>query len=339
MDKAKKMVISARRRRNNRRGFTLVELLVVIAIIGILVALLLPAVQKARGAARRIACVNKLRQIGLANANFESATRRYPASRTVNGWSAQARLLPYLEEAQVEGAVNYDLGYNDPSQLVNGTQQIKTVRIDAYLCPSEPNDTMRYKNDEPYHYPLNYVVNEGVWFVWDPASKRGGLGAFQPERGHKNGAFRDGMSKTLMAAEAKAYTPYFRDGSAPAAMPTSPLQVAGMGGDFKTNSGHTEWVDGRVHQIGFTTAFAPNTDIPYSNGGTEYDVDWTSTREGKSDTEKTYSAVTARSHHDSVVNTVRMDVSCHSVTSDIDLQVWQALSTRGGGESVSQDAL
>ena len=332
------MEVSVHGCEGKRGGFTLVELLVVIAIIGILVALLLPAVQKARGAARRISCVNKLRQLGLANANFESATRRYPPSRSVNGWSAQARLLPYLEEAQVEGAVNYDLGYNDPSQLVNATQQIKTVRIDAYMCPSEQKDELRFQDGLPYHYPLNYVVNEGVWFVWDPAANRGGLGAFQPSRGHKNGSFRDGMSKTLMAAEVKAYTPYFRDSPGEPAMPTSPAQVAGMGGDFKTNSGHTEWVDGRVHQIGFTTTFAPNTVVPRSADGVEYDVDWTATREGKSDTEKTFSAVTARSYHDSVVNTVRMDVSCHPVTSDIDLRVWQALSTRAGGETVNDDS-
>ncbi len=317
-----------------RSGFTLVELLVVIAIIGILVALLLPAVQKARGAARRVTCVNKLRQMGVANANYESAVRRYPPSRSVNGWSAQARLLPYLEEAQVEGAVDYDLDYNDPRQVVNGGRLIKTVRIDAYLCPTEPNDTMRLKDGQPYHYPLNYVVNEGVWFVWDPATEQGGDGAFVPNRGLRNGAFRDGMSKTLMASEAKAYTPYFRDGAGSPQVPQSPTQIAGLGGSFKTNSGHTEWVDGRVHQIGFTSTFAPNTKVPYVHDGVALDVDWTATREGKSATEKTFSAVTARSHHDSIVNTVRMDVSCHPVTSDISLEVWRALSTRSGGESV-----
>jgi len=310
------------------------------------VALLLPAVQKARGAARRVACVNKLRQLGLANANFESATRRYPPSYVEaedgsgRGWSAQARLLPYLEEAQVEGAVDYDISYNEPSQIVNGGQQIKTVRIDAYMCPSEPNDILRLDGDgNPNHYPLNYAVNEGVWFVWDPINRKGGEGAFHPERGLKNGAFRDGMSKTLMAAEVKAYTPYIRDaeqaGDLP--IPASPMAIAGLGGSTgspQRTSGHTEWVDGRVHQTGFTTTFAPNTSVPDS--GNEHDIDWTNAREGKPGVDaKTFAAVTARSFHDGVVNTVRMDVSCHPVTSDIDLQVWQAMSTRGAGETVS----
>lgn len=330
---------------NGKRGFTLVELLVVIAIIGILVALLLPAVQKARSAARRIACVNKLRQIGLATANFESATRRYPPSYVETkdgsgkGWSAQARLLPYLEEAQLEGEVDYDAKYE--GQLVNGTMPIQTVRIDAYLCPTEPNDKLRLdKSSNPYHYPLNYVMNQGTWMTWDPVAKKQGDGAFHPDRGLRNGAFKDGTSKTLCAAEAKAYTPYIRDAEmkGEAAIPTSPLAISGLGGknvEFKTNSGHTEWVDGRVHQTGFTTVFTPNTKVLHEDGGTVYDVDWTNAREGKSQSARTYAAVTARSHHDSVVNTVRMDVSCHPVTSDIDVLVWRALSTRSGGEIVS----
>ena len=86
-----------------RRGFTLVELLVVIAIIGILVGLLLPAVQAAREASRRMSCGNNLKQLGLALHNYESAMRRFPPSANTTGgsanqpWSAQAALLPFLE--------------------------------------------------------------------------------------------------------------------------------------------------------------------------------------------------------------------------------------------------
>ena len=108
-----------------------------------------------------------------------------------------------------------------------------------------------------------------------------------------------------------------------------------MGGSFKADSGHTEWVDGRVHQTGFTTVFTPGTRVVCVQGGQPYDVDWTSSREGKSDTELTYSAVTARSYHaGDIVNVAMMDGSVHVVTSDIDLMIWRALSTRAGEEAV-----
>src|SRR5258708_6482235 len=89
-----------------RRGFTLIELLVVIAIIGVLVALLLPAVQAAREAARRSQCVNNLKQIGLGLHNYESVAGAWPmsdviaanATQTTNGMSVHVRLLPYMEQ-------------------------------------------------------------------------------------------------------------------------------------------------------------------------------------------------------------------------------------------------
>ena len=321
-----------------RRGFTLVELLVVIAIIGVLVSLLLPAVQAAREAARRISCVNNMKQLGIAMHNFADTNKAFPPSimtDTPGHWSALARILPFLEEVNLEDAIDYDAKYDTVSI---DDQLISTVRIGAYLCASEHRDEMRLKDGNPIHYPLNYGVNLGVWFVYDPVKREGGRGAFYPNGRVRPAMISDGLSKTLMAAEVKAYTPYLRDiGSVPSLMPTDPLAICGLGGNFKTSSGHTEWVDGRVHQTGVTAAFPPNTRVLCDQGGQTYDVDWTSYREGQSETEPTYAAVTARSYHPGVVNAAMMDGSVTTVSDDIAADVWRALSTRNGHELISDD--
>lgn len=325
-----------------KTGFTLVELLVVIAVIGILIALLLPAVQAAREAARRMSCQNNLKQLGLACQNYESAHKSLPPALLYFGsgdarnskWSPQARLLPYLEESNFESEIDYHADYES---IQFGDGKIGAYRVATYVCPSEQRDEVRLKNGEPIHYPLNYGVNRGVWQTFDPTGKLDEEGVFQPNRGLTFRRVADGLSHTLLAAEVKGYTPYFRDGNAGQENPvdpTNPTAVCSLGpGDFKDSSGHTEWVDGRTHQSGFTATFPPNTRVECP-GKEEYDIDWTSTREGKSDAMPTYSAVTSRSYHSGVVNTALVDGSVHVVADDIFPDVWRAMATRAGGEVI-----
>ena len=340
-----------------RKGFTLVELLVVIAIIGILVGLLLPAVQAAREVARRMSCSNNLKQIVLASHNYQSAMGRLPPAWTKpndptgtsgDGWSAQARLLPFIEGLALDQAINYDDGYKKSFVYIDGESfPVSGFRVSAYQCPSDPLDQPR--PGDPNHYPLSYGGNAGVWFVFDtldPAridDDQTGEGMFTATRGRKFRDCLDGLSNTIAFGEVKAWTPYLRDAeiAGEVVMPVQPEEIELLGGSqkFSPATGHTEWVDGRVHQTGFTTTFTPNTKVLVTTtGGIEYDVDWTNFREGKtasgSTVARTYAAVTSRSYHVGGVKIAMMDGSVQFVTDSIERDLWQALSTRAGREIV-----
>ncbi len=321
------------------RGFTLIELLVVIAIIAVLIALLLPAVQQAREAARRTQCRNNIKQVGLALHNYLDAFTKFPpvsvlpAGRTFEPYSAHVRLLPYIEQANLSNLIDWNVS----SEFTSNPTAAKT-RVATYMCPSEINDHQRI-TPTLLHYPLNYAFNEGTWFIYDPVTGNVGDGAFHPNRAFKAGDFPDGMSNTLAAAEVKAFQPNLWDTNNPntlgVAAPANPAAAAAFyGGTFDTN-GHTEWVEGDVHEGGFTTTFVPNADVPYTTGGVTYSIDLTSMRDGESTTVPTYAAVTSRSFHTGTVNALMLDGAVRTVSSNIDLGVWRAIGTRAGGEAKS----
>jgi len=329
---------------SNRRirpalGFTLVELLVVIAIIAVLIALLLPAVQQAREAARRTQCKNNLKQVGLALHNYLDAFSTFPpvsvlpAGRTFEPWSAHARLLPYIEQTALQNLIDWGA-----SPEFTGNPIVSQTRVAIYMCPSEINDHSR-PTATLTHYPLNYCFNEGTWFIFDPVTGNGGDGAFYPNKAMRIAEIADGASNTLGAAEVKAYAPNLWDTQNPntlgVAPPATPAALAAYfgSGTFDSN-GHTEWVEGDVHETGFTTVFTPNTNVPYDSAGTTYDIDFTTMRDGESITVPTYAAVTARSYHPGIVSVLLMDGSVRTVGNSINLGIWRALGTRAGAETI-----
>lgn len=320
-----------------RAAFTLVELLVVIAIIGILIAILIPAIQAAREAARRNSCVNNLRQVGIAVQNYSDARRTLPPfsllppGKTSQPWSALARLLPYLEEKTLHDLIDWDVDHEFTAK-----PKVAGMRVGIYLCPSEVRDEARVTGAVTY-YPSNFAFNTGTWFIYDPASKQCGDGAFAPNQAYRLNRISDGLSKTMGMSETKAYQPNVWDTGKPStfgvAPPATPAAAAAFAGGTFDSNGHTEWVEGDVHETGFTTTFTPNTIVPYTANGQTEDIDLISMRDGESITAPTYAATTARSYHSGGVNIMLLDSSTHFVSDEISSMIWRAYGTRSGNES------
>jgi prepilin-type processing-associated H-X9-DG protein len=332
----------------------LIELLVVIAIIGVLVALLLPAVQAAREAARRAQCTNNLKQLGLGMSMYESSNGVLPPSLVLSGsgstvvwfggWGIHGRILPFLEQGSVYNAMNFSINYETPP---NST--VSNTSIAVYLCPSESRIESKMGDAGPI-YPTNYGFCMGDWYSWGGFGATGNRSAFGPNRSLRLAAVLDGLSNTMFASEVKTYTTYVRDcGGSGLSNVNSPTVIPPPAGDplavapeyngctLKLQNAHTEWPDGQVQQSGMTTAWPPNYKIlGTSPDRLNQELDLTSMREHKGG--PTYAAITSRSYHPGGVNALFGDGSVHFIKDSINGLAWRGLGTVKGGEVISSDA-
>ncbi len=319
--------------RPSTRGFTLVELLVVIAIIGVLVALLLPAVQSARDAARRGACLNNLRQGAVAMHNYHSAQQSLPAGAYSCCWGTwMAAILPYLEEGSLYSLYVHEGKYDRPdaSYRYSGTRNLPVTRqfIETMICPSDDasRTTLPGFLDITSH---NYVVNLGNtgFLVRGGDVKEGAEAVYNNVRfggapfsisgwsniDHKYSAFKDiadGLSNTLLMSEVRQ----------------------GQGVDLR---GFTWW----GYAAGFSSYLSPNTALP----DVMQSADYCDSRIPQnppcvgphSASRLMMNAV--RSNHPGGVNVTYCDGSGGFVSDDISIDAWRAKSTARGEEVQSGD--
>jgi prepilin-type N-terminal cleavage/methylation domain-containing protein/prepilin-type processing-associated H-X9-DG protein len=284
-----------------RPAFTLVELLVVIAIIGILIALLLPAVQAAREAARRSECTNNLKQIGLGLHLHHDQNRKFPpggvaSPQTVHDSTWITAILRYIEQTSLDDQIDW-LNHNFGS----ATHPVQKVTLTLFHCPSDvrpkPNDT---------YPPLargNYVANNGIgpmaeWAGGPRMTREGGVFYMNGEMAMAD--IRDGTSQTAMVSEIRAVK------------------------DTHDGRGILHYVENPIYHHNYT----PNSLIP-----DEIRTAWcVSTLEAPCI--GTFPAwnqraiiMTARSNHPGGVNLLLGDGSVRFVQETIRLDIWQAICT------------
>ena len=319
-------------------AFTLVELLVVIAIIGVLVALLLPAVQAAREAARRGQCQNHLRQVALAAQGYHDTMLRFPA-----GWcrphnaSALCSLLPYLEQGNRANAFDWTQDINGAA--TNAAARSQDVKV--YMCPSDQG-TGRFftglanaQGSEPTGRN-NYMPNMGNranFAEVDNGVRMRANGIFFRNSGVRMAEITDGTSNTAVFSECQR-------GPVTAPASNQDLMVS-TEVDFGTWDGSPN-VD-IVRPSGCENRSAPTARYrggQYYRGGVMWTGFYNHTLTPNFKGRDCYRSsgldsghYAARSYHPSSVNVAMCDGSVRAVTDNIDLEAWRAAGSRGDGES------
>ncbi|TWT64746.1 DUF1559 family PulG-like putative transporter [Allorhodopirellula solitaria] len=334
-------------RRRSRNAFTLVELLVVIAIIGVLVGLLLPAVQAAREAARSMQCGNNLKQVGLGLHNYASTyngafpnngyswTGGYPSD-----YSPLAKLLPYLEQAQLQELIDFDIYMGHPAlaDLPAELHQAAGTRVATYLCPSDVN-TELHSLTMPSGASIqiagsSYAMNQGSGLdgVFHPAVKSDGLCWIDAKVKFRD--ILDGTSNTIVFAETivgsgidtASPTPAMDvrgyRASANTGIDVTLAEAADSGGLSGVQSYISGWSGDRNHY--WLRGSVPNG--PVINGRLTPNSPVPDLVYGSS------KITAARSYHTGIAKVALADGSVRNVTDSIDRDVWHASWTRHGSE-------
>jgi prepilin-type N-terminal cleavage/methylation domain-containing protein/prepilin-type processing-associated H-X9-DG protein len=306
-----------------RRGFTLIELLVVISIIGVLVALLLPAVQSARESARRTRCANNLRQIGIATQGYVTSLHVYPAGSIGSGYSAHAMLLPNLDQTPLYNALNFSV----PANLVGGPNQTAAITsLSVYLCSSDGGSA---RGREAAF--SNYASCEGSY------RRDNGLdGLHIADRCFRPSEVKDGASHTASFSE------WLLDHDAPASR--HPVRTT-----FRTSRDWRlpmEVNSMRVECRGLDPLTAPLADVVKGEGWHRGEALRTRYNHTNPMGEKscqngagpggTYSASSA---HGNVAHVLFADGRVRLIKGSVAPALWQAIATRAGAEPVNDDAL
>lgn len=293
-----------------RNAFTLVELLVVIAIIGVLIALLLPAVQQAREAARRMSCQNNLKQLGVALHNYHDTHLVMPPGSM--GWSGSTwnslrvpfvrHMLPFIEQKNRSDLYNDKVSWY--AQTPTSNLALIVSKIPTWICPSDQEVTVTINSAT--EYKGNYAVNWGpLKFVH---SKTVPQGAFDLYFGPRFADITDGTSNTLAMMEVR---------QAPVA----------SGGDNRGRIWNDDCISSMVNTI-----LSPNTTAPDVS---QYCTNQPNLRLPCTTASKNDSHIASRSQHPGGVQVLYCDGSVHFVAETINLAIWQAISTRNGGEVAS----
>jgi prepilin-type N-terminal cleavage/methylation domain-containing protein len=334
----------------SRRGFTLIELLVVIAIIAVLIALLLPAVQAAREAARRAQCVNNLKQIGLAIANYESAIGSLPwgePKRPPNYNSTPSSLLmmlPNLEQQALFSACNFgNVGSStwwNALNPANSTVQVTT--INAFICPSDIN---RF-TFVPAMGATNYAANagaEGISFSVSAPNQNSG-----PFTGIGCNVLManivDGTSNTVGFSEIPKGIGQSAGTYDTMKPPASPVSVSAAVSGTTTTAGLPMTDNANCSQA--------NPSPTATSGGWPFGAAWWWARSGQTrynhvmppnswscdfgadNADSDSDAITAGSRHPGIVNCQMLDGSVRAIKSTIAKNVWWGISTMAGGEVI-----